>query len=77
MKAVVDRIEDGDIAVIQIENAGEIKLPADCLGTDIYEGAHLDITVRIDKESEKAACEDIKSLQKELLERNDSKDDNN
>jgi len=72
MKAVVDRIEDGDIAVIRIENAGEIRLPSGCLGIDIYEGAHLDITVRMDKESEHAAAEDIKNLQKELLERNDN-----
>ncbi|MFC2060901.1 DUF3006 domain-containing protein [Elusimicrobiota bacterium] len=69
MKGIVDRIEDGNIAVIAIEGGGKIMIPVEQLDTGIYEGAHLDISMKLDPESEKEMKKEIMDLQRELLER--------
>ncbi len=71
MKGIVDRIEDGETAVITIEGGGIIYVPVEKFGFDLYEGAHLDIKFTHNKMSEKEMSQDIKNLQQELMDNQD------
>ncbi len=66
MKAVIDRIEDGKIAVIEIEGGGKMLIPAVQFNIDIYEGACLDVEFKLNIEREEKRRKKIKNLQKKL-----------
>ncbi len=73
LRAVVDRIEDGDIAVVMIESENkqtQIDVPRHLLPADVDAGAHLRITIKADKESRATAAVRIKDLQAKLLKGN-------
>ncbi|MDD5259784.1 MAG: DUF3006 family protein [bacterium] len=73
MLGIVDRIEDGKIAVIRIRGGGELVIPVANLPLEIYEGACIDIVMSLDKKVEKLQKKKIKNLQAELLKKNAQK----
>ena len=73
MKAYVDRIEDGKMAVIVIKGGGEMIVPVKVLELKVSEGDHLEITITKDEKSKKDTADKIKKLQEELLRKNKKK----
>lgn len=69
--AVIDRIEDNDMAVILLgdDESAQIDVPVSLLPTEAGDGDHLRITFKLDKESRDATADKILSLQEELLNR--------
>ncbi|MBN2407089.1 MAG: DUF3006 domain-containing protein [Elusimicrobia bacterium] len=74
MKGIIDRIEDGKTAVINIVGGGSMLIPAEQFDIKIHEGQHLKITFEPDEESEQKTREEIKNLQEELLKRNEDQE---
>src|SRR5947207_229686 len=65
--AVIDRIEDNDVAVLLLgDNETQVDIPLSFLPDDASDGDHLKITISIDKESRDAAASRVKSLQEKL-----------
>lgn len=75
MKGIVDRIEDGKMAVVEVEGCGQLIISVDRLNFKVYEGAHLNIDFSLDPESESLMREEIQEMQKELLEKNKQEDE--
>jgi hypothetical protein len=73
MIGIVDRIEDGKIAVIKIRGGGELLIPVKNLPLKVYEGACLDICMSLDRKEETKQRKKIKDLQEDLLKRNAKK----
>jgi len=73
MIGIVDRIEDGKIAVIKIRGGGELVIPVSNLPLKIYEGACIDLSMALNKKVEKQQKNKIKDLQAELLKKNAQK----
>jgi hypothetical protein len=73
-KAVIDRIEDGGAAVVQLgdDKTGLVNLPAALLPDGASDGDHLTITVRLERDARDAAEERIKALQERLEKRSRS-----
>lgn len=71
LRAVVDRIEDGDIAVLMIDSDDDtqtqLDIPRALLPSETEEGAHLRITIKLDKESRSDTATRVKSLREKLL----------
>lgn len=67
-RAVVDRIEDGGLAVLLVGEDEETKLevPASLLPEGAESGSHLVINVTLDEDSRKAAAERVEALQEKL-----------
>ncbi len=77
--AVIDRIEDGRMAVLLIGEDGktQVDVPVSLLPEDARAGDHLRITITVDRSTRKAAEDRIKKLQDELRAQsgtNDKKD---
>ena len=74
-RAVIDRIEDGDWAVLMLGDDGktEVDFPRALLPEGASDGDHLRLTVTLDKESRQEAERRIKALQEELEQRSDKK----
>jgi hypothetical protein len=70
MLGIVDRIEDGRIAVIKIRGGGELVIPVSNLPIRIYEGACIDVTMALNKKEEARQKKKVKDLQAELLKKN-------
>jgi acylphosphatase len=68
--AVVDRVEDGGVAVLLVgdDEKTKIDLPASLLPEGVNDGDHLKITITPDHESRAAAAERVKKLQEQLAE---------
>jgi len=77
--AVIDRIEDNDIAVILVgdDEREQIDLPVALLPDGASDGDHLRLTIRLDPESRSAAEEKVKKLQDELEKRSGTKGQKN
>ncbi len=73
MLGIVDRIEDGRIAVIKIRGGGELVIPVANLPVKIYEGACIDIKMVLNKREESKQKKKIRDLQDELLKKNAGK----
>ncbi len=73
MLGIVDRIEDGKIAVIRIRGGGELVIPVSNLPVKIYQGACIDISMALNKKVEASQKKKIKDLQAELLNKNAQK----
>ena len=73
--AVIDRIEDNDMAVILLgdDEKEKIDLPIAFLPEDASDGDHLRITITLDKESRASAEDQVRSLQERLLKRSSQK----
>ena len=70
MKAYIDRIEDGKMAVIVIKGGGEMIVPVDVLELKVSEGDHLEITITKDEKSKKDTADKIKKIREDLLSKN-------
>ena len=70
-RAVIDRVEDGRKAVVQLgDGEGDsFDLPAELLPDGAADGDHLVITVRLEPESRDAAVDRIRALQERLSKR--------
>jgi hypothetical protein len=70
-RGVVDRIEDGGVAVVHVGDDEETKveLPASLLPEGAEGGSHLVISVSLDEGSRKAAEDRVKALQEKLEKR--------
>ena len=70
-RAVIDRMEDGRKAVVQLGDGegGPFDLPAELLPDGASDGDHLVITVRVEGESRAAAEDRIRALQERLEKR--------
>ena len=69
-RAVVDRIEDGRIAVLLAgEDEQKVELPASLLPEGAEAGSHLSINVSLDEASRKESEERVKALQEKLEKR--------
>lgn len=73
-RAVVDRIEDGDWAVLLVGETEEttIDLPLSMLPRGTEAGTHLVIDISTDEESRRSAEDRIRALQEELEKRSNT-----
>jgi hypothetical protein len=73
-RAVIDRIEDNDMAVVLVgdDEAAQLDVPKAFLPAEATDGDHLSITIKLDKESRDAMADKIRNLQEELLNRGKS-----
>lgn len=70
--AVIDRIEEGEIAVLEIEGeAGDFFWPVRFLPSGVHEGSVLDFTIEENPEEETRRREEISRIRKKLLDRPD------
>lgn len=75
---VIDRIEDGKIAVINIvDKKGTIYLPKEIFDFKIYEGLWLSIEILPDESKTEETKLRIKKLQDKLLKRSQNKTNGN
>ena len=67
-RAVVDRIEDGGVAVLHVgeDEEKKVELPASLLPEGAEGGSHLVISVSLDEGARKAAADRVKALQEKL-----------
>ena len=70
-RAVVDRIEDGRLAVLHVGDDEETKveLPASLLPEGTESGSHLVINVSLDEGARKESEDRVKALQEKLEKR--------
>ncbi len=74
--AVIDRIEDGGIAVVLLgdDEKQQIDLPVVFLPSGASAGDHLRISITLDKQARSAAEDNVKKLQDELTARSGTQD---
>jgi hypothetical protein len=70
-RAVVDRIEDGRVAVLHVgeDEETKVEVPASLLPEGAEGGSHLVINVSLDEASRKASEDRVKALQERLEKR--------
>ncbi len=70
-RAVVDRIEDGRLAVLLVgeDEETKVELPASLLPEGTESGSHLVINVSLDDDSRRDAEDRVKALQERLEKR--------
>jgi len=73
MKGIIDRIEDGKIAVLVVKGK-TLNLPVEFFDFEVREGMHLKINIEPDEKSEQKTRDEIKNLQEELLKRNEDQE---
>ena len=68
LHATINRIEDGEMAVIFIgdDEKAQIDLPLSLLPHGVGDGDHLRISISVDKASRDAAASRVRSLQEKL-----------
>ena len=67
LRAEIDRIEDGDVAVLMVgDGKTQVDVPASLLPEGAAAGDHLRISITLDKESRDAASSRVKRLQDKL-----------
>ncbi len=70
LRVVIDRIEDGQLAVLEIEGiSGDFIWPVEFLPEGVHDGSILDFTIEDNPEAEASQREKMQKLQDELLER--------
>ena len=69
IQVVIDRIEEGKIAVIEMPDMSTIEVDKKFLPEKVKEGNVLDIKIKINKKAEKKIRAEVSDLQQELLER--------
>jgi hypothetical protein len=76
IRAVIDRIEDGGIAVVLLgdDEKNQINIPLAFLPPDATDGDHLNITFALDAASKDATAERIKKLQDQLAQASGAQD---
>lgn len=76
INAVIDRIEDGGVAVLLLDDEAKTKidLPVALLPEGASDGDHLKITITQERASREAAAERVKKLQEQLTQTSDTQD---
>lgn len=76
LRAVIDQIEDGGMAVLYLGDDKKVKidLPASLLPTGASDGDHLRISISIDKQSRAISADRIKKLQDQLTQQSGTQD---
>jgi hypothetical protein len=70
LRVVIDRIEDGRLAVLEIEGVmGDFVWPVEFLPENVHDGSILDFTIEENPEAEAAQREIVRNLRDELLRR--------
>lgn len=69
MKAYIDRIEDGKIAVVVVEKMGQLFVPVKTFPFEVHDGMHLTIEMQPDEKSESKTENALKKLREKLLKR--------
>ena len=70
VKVVIDRIEDGRLAVLEIEGVmGDFVWPVEFLPETVHDGSVLDFIIEENPEAEAAQREKVRKLRDELLRR--------
>ncbi|HOK39728.1 MAG TPA: DUF3006 domain-containing protein [bacterium] len=69
IQVVVDRIEDNNIAVIELPDLDQFEINKKYLPKKVKEGNVIDITFKLNPDAEKKKREEIIKLQEELLNR--------
>ncbi len=70
LRVVIDRIEDGRLAVLEIEGiSGDFIWPVEFLPEDVHDGSILDFTIEDNPEAESRQRKKMQELQDELLRR--------
>lgn len=76
LRVVIDRIEDGRLAVLEIEGiSGDFIWPVEFLPEGAHDGGILDFTIEDNPEAEARQREKMRKLQEELLERTRPRED--
>ena len=74
LRVVIDRIEDGRLAVLEIEGiSGDFIWPVEFLPEDVHDGSILDFTIEDNPEAESRQRKKMQELQDELLRRSQIK----
>ena len=74
LRVVIDRIEDGRLAVLEIEGiSGDFIWPVEFLPESVHDGSILDFTIEDNPEAEARQREKMRKLQDELLRRSQIK----
>lgn len=76
IRAVIDRIEDDGVAVLQVGDDGktQVDLPVSLLPAGATDGDHLRIYITVDRQSRADAEERIRKLQEELKQKSGTTD---
>ena len=70
LRVVIDRIEDGRLAVLEIEGVtGDFIWPVEFLPEGVHDGSILDFSIEANPEAEAEQRRKIKKMQEELLRR--------
>jgi len=70
LRVVIDRIEDGRLAVLEIEGkAGDFVWPVEFLPGNVHDGSVLEFTIEENPAAETAQREKMRMLRDELLRR--------
>ncbi len=70
VRVVIDRIEDGRLAVLEIGGEmGDFVWPVEFLPQNVHDGSILEFTIEENPEAEAAQREKVRKLQEELLRR--------
>ncbi len=70
LRVVIDRIEDGRLAVLEIEGlTGDFVWPVEFLPEKVHDGSILDFTIEENPQAEAAQREKMRKLRDELLRR--------
>ena len=70
LRVVIDRIEDGRLAVLEIEGtAGDFFWPVEFLPANIHDGSILEFTIEENPSAEDAQRKKMRMLRDELLRR--------
>ena len=76
IRAEIDRIEDGDVAVLMVgDGKTQVDVPVSLLPEGASEGDHLRISITLDKESREAASARVKRLQDKLAAKGSAEDE--
>ena len=76
LRAEIDRIEDGDVAVLMVgDGKTQVDVPVSLLPEGAAEGDHLRIGITLDKESREAAADRVKRLQDRLAAKGGAEDE--
>lgn len=66
MHIIIDRIEDGKMAVIRGIEGGEMLIPTNLFPFPVHEGMHLEVTFHQNPKEENNMRESIEKLRKDL-----------
>lgn len=73
MHIIIDRIEDGKIAVARGLEGGEMFIPVNLFPFPVHEGMHLEVTFHKEPKEEETTRESIENIQRDLRKKSDNR----